>query len=95
MFDLLFLERELWGLFGRYMDIGMVIVASICMGIAVDDTIHFLSSYVKFRKAGESKSDALKRVLDHTGVALVSTTLVLIAGFGVFVFCFWPLFWLA
>lgn len=69
-----------------YIDIGTSIVCSICLGIAVDDTIHFLSNYKFLRKEGISPINAIKEVIDTTGRALIATTMLLVFGFGVFIF---------
>ena len=68
------------------LDIGTVIVASVCLGIAVDDTIHFLSNYNRWRKSGADATYAVAQVVTHTGPALLVTTVILVAGFGTFAF---------
>jgi predicted RND superfamily exporter protein len=71
---------------GKPIDIGTVLVTSVCLGIAVDDTIHFLTNYNKYINEGSSQREALAKVLSFTGPALFSTTMILVAGFGVFAF---------
>lgn len=71
---------------GKPLDIGTVLVASTCLGIAVDDTVHFLTNYLRWRRAGSTRQMAVAHVLTHTGPALVVTTLILVAGFGTFAF---------
>jgi len=74
----------LWGyLVGR---VGMAasVVTAIAFGIIVDDTIHFLSAYLKARKEGLSANDAVRRTFTTVGHALATTTAVLSAGFLVF-----------
>ena len=74
----------LWGyLVGR---VGMAasVVTAIAFGIIVDDTIHFLSAYIKARKAGMSANDSVRRTFTTVGHALATTTAVLSAGFLVF-----------
>lgn len=68
------------------LDIGTVLVASTCLGIAVDDTIHFLSNYNRWRKLGVSTEEAVAQVITHTGPALLVTTMVLVAAFATFAF---------
>ncbi len=70
-------------LLDRSLDIGTVLVSSVCLGIAVDDTIHMLSNYLKHRREGLSATGAVSIVLTHTGSTLVVTTMVLVAAFGV------------
>ena len=71
---------------GKALDIGTVLVGSTCLGIAVDDTVHFLANYHRWIKAGSSKAEAVAHVITHTGPALLVTTLILVAAFGTFAF---------
>ena len=57
------------------------IVFTIAFGIAVDDTIHFLSKYRIELKKGFSKMIALRNTFASTGKAIVLTTIVLSGGF--------------
>jgi hypothetical protein len=65
---------------------GSVIIASVCLGIAVDDSIHFLFSYKKLKDKGLNTISALEDVFETTIPSLVNTTLIIVAGFGVFYF---------
>ncbi|MBK26396.1 MAG: hypothetical protein CME70_20520 [Halobacteriovorax sp.] len=67
-------------------DVGCAIVASVTLGIAVDDTIHFLSHYSKLIREGSPRVEALTEVISGTGVALIVTTMILVSGFGLFMF---------
>lgn len=71
---------------GIYVDIGTSIVISVCLGIAVDDTIHFLSHYKDLIGSGLSPIKSLEKVFVHTGPALVFTTFILTICFGCFIF---------
>jgi predicted RND superfamily exporter protein len=73
-------------LYGATLDIGTVVVGSVCLGIAVDDTIHFLANYQLFRRSGDSPREAIAKVFTNTVPALVTTTVVLVAAFGCFIF---------
>lgn len=73
-------------LLGKPIDIGTSIVSTVCLGIAVDDTIHFVSSYKQYRAQGLSPKDAITETFLVTGKALVVTTVLLVMGFGAFVF---------
>ena len=81
---LFFGSAAIW-LAGKDLDMGMVIVFSICLGIAVDDTIHFLENYRKALSEGKTPLDAVKTVFTFTAPALVTTTMVLVASFGTFI----------
>jgi len=73
-------------LLGVHLDIGTVLVSSVCLGIAVDDTIHVIATYNRHLSRGESPREAMGQVFSHTGPALVTTTMVLVAAFGVMAF---------
>ncbi len=73
-------------LYGATLDIGTVLIGSVCLGIAVDDTIHFLTNYQIYRKQGDSPRQSIARVFSYTVPAMVTTTVVLVAAFGCFVF---------
>ncbi|MBT3979728.1 MAG: MMPL family transporter [Bacteriovoracaceae bacterium] len=72
-------------LLGVPVDLGTSLVTSVCLGIAVDDTIHFLNAYTKSRNSGQSVRDSLAHLFQFTGPALVITTVILVLGFGIFV----------
>ena len=74
----------LWGyLVGRVGLAGSVMTA-IAFGIIVDDTIHFLSKYIKGRRDGLSAPEAVRATFRTVGRALWTTTAVLTLGFLVF-----------
>ena len=74
----------LWGyLVGQVGLAGSVMVA-IAFGIIVDDTIHFLSKYLKARREGLDSQDAVRSAFRSVGQALWTTTAVLSLGFLVF-----------
>lgn len=70
---------------GYELTAGNVIVFAIGLGIAVDDTIHFLS---RFRDEQKTRSipDALHRTLVTSGKAIVLTTTLVVSGLSVLVF---------
>lgn len=70
---------------GDQVNIGNVIVFSVCLGIAVDDTIHFIANYKLKVNRGMDSVAALKSTLEQTGKALVLTTIMLSVGFGLFI----------
>ena len=61
-----------------------LLVGSIALGLAVDDTIHFMHNYARARAAGEPVEQAIRTTLESTGQALFFTSLVLAAGFLVY-----------
>lgn len=73
-------------LMGNPLDIGSVLVLSICLGIAVDDTIHILSNYGRLRREGLGARAAVEDVMAHTSPALIATSAILVIAFGTFAF---------
>ena len=74
----------LWGyLVGRVGLAGSVMTA-IAFGIVVDDTIHFLTKYLKARGEGLSAPEAVRNAFRTVGYALWTTTAMLALGFLVF-----------
>lgn len=55
----------------------------MCFGIAVDDTIHALVVYQRLTKEGVPPLDAIERGFLEIGDAIISTTIILIAGISV------------
>ncbi len=74
----------LMGFAGIPIDMGNLLIASIAIGIAVDDTIHFLHHYREHYRAHGVVDDAIRYSMNHSGRALVSTSAVLVVGFFVY-----------
>ena len=74
------------GWVGIKLDIATAIIASITIGIGIDDTIHFLNTFRHFRSLGLSIDDTIDRTLRISGRAIIYTSLALIFGFIIFVF---------
>ena len=71
---------------GIRLDSFTVMIASIAIGIAVDDTIHYLH---RFREEHHETGDlrvAMDRTIHSTGRAIVATSVILVCGFLVTVF---------
>ncbi len=72
----------IWGYAVGQIGLASSIVAAICMGIVVDDTVHFLSKYLRARRVkGLSPEDAIRYAFSTVGIALWMTSLVLVLGF--------------
>jgi len=68
---------------GRPLDLYSVCAFTICLGIAVDDTIHFLSRFqYEFAVDGDTNA-AIHRSFLGVGRGIVTTTVVLVSGFAV------------
>ena len=74
----------LWGYLVGHVGIASSVVVAIVFGIIVDDTIHFLSEYLKARREGLSAAEAVRSAFHTVGQALLTTTVVLSAGFMAF-----------
>ena len=53
---------------------------SICLGLVVDDTIHFISKYLSERRNGSTQQQALEVTFMTSGTAIVITSVTLICG---------------
>ncbi len=74
----------LWWLYKGTINTGMVIVFGMTLGIIVDDTVHFMSKFLRARRElGYNAKGAVIYAFETVGKALVTTTIVLVAGFGI------------
>ncbi|MEN8131750.1 MAG: MMPL family transporter [Pseudomonadota bacterium] len=74
----------LWGLFVGQVNMGVTMVVGMTLGIIVDDTVHFLSKYLRARREqGFGTEAAVRYAFSSVGIALVVTSLILIGGFAV------------
>ncbi len=74
----------LWGMFVGQVGLALSVVSGMTIGIVVDDTVHFLSKYLRARRErGFSSEQAVQYAFRTVGTALWVTTLVLMLGFGV------------
>lgn len=72
----------LWVLMDGEIDTATSVVACLCLGIVVDDTVHFLSKYRYARQQlALGAEDAIRYSFHTVGVALFITSLVLVSGF--------------
>ena len=77
----------MFGFFRPNLDIGSIMTASIAMGIAVDDTIHFMYWFKKGVVQRLSRDNALRLAIRKSGRAIASTSLICGLGFCVYFFC--------
>ncbi len=68
-------------LVGQNLELVSVCSFTVCLGIAVDDTIHFLTRFQEEQARGGSRDAAIRRAFVGVGTALVMTTVVLMLGF--------------
>ena len=76
----------LWGYFVGQVSFPATMTMIIAFGIIVDDTIHFMTKYLKGCRDGLPGTEAVRYAFRTTGHALFTTSAVLTAGFIVFVF---------
>lgn len=67
---------------GVDLQVSNIVSFTVAIGLAVDDTIHFLVRYKQERDAGQPHREAIRRAFLGAGHAIVLTSLLLIGGFG-------------
>jgi len=76
----------LMGWTGIQMDLFTLLIGSIAIGLAVDDTIHFMHNFYRyFRQTGDTRG-SVRRTLETTGQAMLVTSIVLSLGFFTYTF---------
>jgi predicted RND superfamily exporter protein/outer membrane lipoprotein-sorting protein len=74
----------MWGLLIGTINMAASFAFAACIGIIVDDTVHFLSKYVRARREkGYDAREAVRYAFNTVGTALLVTTVILVGGFGV------------
>jgi predicted RND superfamily exporter protein len=74
------------GAFDIPLNTATALISVVALGIAVDDTIHYLTEYNRKRAQGISVRDTLRQVTVEKGVAITATSSILTIGFGVLLF---------
>ncbi len=62
------------------------LIAAVAIGMAVDNTIHFLTIYARDRGVGYARRDAVDRTIAGKGVAMIASSVILVIAFGVLLF---------
>jgi len=71
-----------WAIFDSEIGLALSIVAGMTLGIVVDDTVHFMSKYLRAKREKNLNAiEAVRYAFSSVGVALLVTTFVLAAGF--------------
>ena len=71
-----------WGLVVGEVNMAAAMVAGMSLGIVVDDSIHFLSKYLRARREnGMDAEAAVRYAFSSVGIAIIVTSVVLVAGF--------------
>lgn len=72
----------MWGYLVGVAGLSIAVVVAVTLGIVVDDTVHFLSKYLRARREqGMQPEQAIQNTFETVGVALTVTSLTLVAGF--------------
>ncbi|MBW2202915.1 MAG: MMPL family transporter [Deltaproteobacteria bacterium] len=74
------------GWFGIPLSMATSLIASIAIGLAVDDTIHYLVSYNREFKGSLNKEKALSNTVRRMGKPIIFTTVTISLGFSVLMF---------
>lgn len=67
-----------------YVSASMIVVINIALGLAVDDTIHFLYAYRKYGNQEREQGVVLRKTLAKVGIPLIFTTFILMISLGAF-----------
>ncbi|MEE2733670.1 MAG: MMPL family transporter [Pseudomonadota bacterium] len=70
----------IWSLTVGHVNHAAAMTFSICLGLVVDDTIHFISKYLSARRQGRSPQQAIHDSFIQSGTAIVITSVILICG---------------
>jgi len=71
---------------GISLNLGTAPLAAIALGVGIDDTIHFLARYRREVRGGGDPEGALWRAVRSVGKPILITSVVLSAGFVIFLF---------
>lgn len=72
----------LWGIAVGQVGLGLSVVVAMTLGIVVDDTVHFMTKYLRARREyGMDSSDAVRYSFNTVGTAIWVTTAALVSGF--------------
>ncbi len=84
----------IWAVFVGQIGVVASAISAMTLGLVVDDTVHFLSKYNRARREHRlSVHDGIRFAFAHVGHALITTTVVLVAGFSVLMFSDFLLNW--
>lgn len=74
----------LMGVFGVPLNSGSAMVATVALGVALNDTVHFVMHYHRRRLGGATTEQALSATFGEVGRPIVLTSVVNCLGFGIF-----------
>ena len=74
------------GWVGIPLDMFTMLIASVAIGLAVDDTVHFMYNFKRYYTESGDVRDAVGHTLHTAGRAMLTTSIVLSIGFFIFLF---------
>jgi uncharacterized protein len=74
------------GWLGRNLDMGTMMTASVALGIAVDDTLHFIIWFRRGLRKGKTRGESVFYAYRQCGMAMVQTSAI--CGLGLFMYSF-------
>lgn len=82
----LIITAAIMGFFGVPIKPSTILIFSIALGISLDDAIHYLAKYRQELKGGMTVKEAAIESIRESGVSMIYTSIILFAGFSVFIF---------
>lgn len=77
-----FMAFGVWGMIVGRVGLGLSVIVAMTLGIVVDDTVHFMSHYLRARREHRmNPSTAVRYSFNTVGTAMWVTTVALVAGF--------------
>lgn len=74
----------IWGIIIGEVNVAVAVVFSFTLGIIVDDTVHFLTKYLRGKnELGKTSVESVEYAMSVVGRSIIVTTVVLAAGFSV------------
>lgn len=72
----------IWSIYGGELGMAGITILIISLGIVVDNTVHFMSKYVRAKsEMNKSVGDSIEYAFETAGTALGVTTIILVIGF--------------
>lgn len=68
---------------GIELNMGTILIGGIALGLAIDDTIHFVWHFMNERRQGTCWQMCLKRTIELKGLVIIVTSMIIAAGFSV------------
>ena len=76
-----------WGVFIGEVGFSAAAVTVISLGIVIDDTVHFLTKFLRAQKEkGLNGADSVRYAFETVGVAIIANTIILAFGFAILTF---------